>query len=97
MGFFSNMAREVRFLGHLLRTLKGVDSISHTSSRLAVDDLEESVDKHADRLAIVAEDKTLTYRDLDHLANRYAHWAQGRLWADLDGFEQDRRHCGFDQ
>lgn len=78
MGFFSNMAREVRFLGHLLRTLKGVDSISHTSSRLAVDDLEESVDKHADRLAIVAEDKTLTYRDLDHLANRYAHWAQGR-------------------
>lgn len=41
------------------------------------DDLEAAVDKWGPRPAITFEGKTITYADLDAMANRYAHWAKG--------------------
>ncbi|WP_297506780.1 long-chain-acyl-CoA synthetase [uncultured Caulobacter sp.] len=69
--------REIRFLKGLSRTLKRVKSIAPDSANLICDDLEAAVDKWRDRPAISFEGKTVTYAELDAIANRYAHWAKG--------------------
>ncbi|HRD29077.1 MAG TPA: long-chain-acyl-CoA synthetase [Caulobacter sp.] len=72
----ARIAREVRFIKGLGRTLKWVKPIAPDSRDLICDDLEASVDRHRDRPAITFEGKTLTYGEMDALANRYAHWAK---------------------
>ncbi|ATC25300.1 long-chain-acyl-CoA synthetase [Caulobacter vibrioides] len=69
--------REIRFLKGLSRTLKRVKTIAPDSPNLICDDLEAAVDKWGPRPAITFEGKTITYADLDAMANRYAHWAKG--------------------
>ena len=70
--------REIRFLKGLSRTLKRVKSIAPDSPNLICDDLEAAVDKWRDRQAITFEGKSVTYAELDAIANRYAHWAKGQ-------------------
>jgi fatty-acyl-CoA synthase len=70
--------RELKFLGGLTRTLKRVKSIAPDSTNLICDDLEAAVDKWRDRPAITFEGKTVSYAELDAMANRYAHWAKGQ-------------------
>ncbi len=72
----ARIARELRFFGGLRRTLSWVKPIAPDSKTLICDDLEASVDKHRDRQAISFEGKTLTYGEMDAVANRYAHWAK---------------------
>ena len=70
--------REVKFLKGLVRTLKRVNSIAPDSANLICDDIEAAVDKWSDRPAITFEGKTISYAELDAMANRYAHWAKGQ-------------------
>lgn len=70
--------REIKFLKGLSRTLKRVKSIAPDSNNLICDDLETAVDKWRDRQAITFEGRTVTYAELDAIANRYAHWAKGQ-------------------
>ncbi len=72
----ARIAREVRFFKGLQRTLKWVKTIGPESRNLICDDLEASVDRHRERPAITFEGKTITYGEMDALANRYAHWAK---------------------
>ncbi len=72
----ARVQREVRFLRGLLRTLRRVRSIAGDSPHLACDDLEAAVDAFRDRPAISFGDHSLTYAELDAVANRYAHWAK---------------------
>lgn len=72
----ARIAREIRFFKGLSRTLKWVKPIAPDSKDLVCDDLEAAVDAHRDRPAITFEGKTLTYGEMDALANRYAHWAK---------------------
>lgn len=68
--------REWRFLAGLFRTLGRVRSIAAASPNLICDDLEAAVDRWRDRPAITFEGRTVTYGEMDAIANRYAHWAQ---------------------
>ncbi|ADG11391.1 long-chain-acyl-CoA synthetase [Caulobacter segnis] len=70
--------REIKFLKGLTRTLKRVKSIAPDSANLICDDIEAAVDKWRDRPAMTFEGKTVTYAELDGMANRYAHWAKGQ-------------------
>ncbi|KAI6244366.1 AMP-dependent synthetase and ligase [Aphelenchoides fujianensis] len=70
--------REIKFLKGLTRTLKRVKSIAPDSDNLICDDLEAAVDKWRDRPAMTFEGRTVTYAELDGMANRYAHWAKGQ-------------------
>ncbi len=74
----ARLAREWRYLKVMRRTLKRVESIRAESPNLACDDLEAAVDKFRARPAITFEGKTVTYAELDALANRYAHWAKAQ-------------------
>ena len=79
MGPVERIAREIRFLNGLARTLWSVRKIDPESDVLICDDFEEAVDKFAERTAMVFEGASYTYRQLDALANRFAAWgdAQG--------------------
>ena len=80
MGWITKLKREVRFLSALNRTLSRVKSIDSASPNLLCDDLEAAVDKWSSRQAMTFEGRTLTYAELDQLANRFAHWAHS-IWA----------------
>jgi fatty-acyl-CoA synthase len=75
MDLQARVRREFRFVRALVRTLRRVGSISPQSSQLICDDLEAAVDRWRERRAITFDGHTLTYGELDALANRYAHWA----------------------
>jgi fatty-acyl-CoA synthase len=76
MRWSARLSREWRFLRGLTRTLGRVRSITAASTNLLCDDLEAAVDKWRDRQAMTFEGRTVTYGELDAMANRYAHWAQ---------------------
>ncbi|KQY27472.1 long-chain acyl-CoA synthetase [Caulobacter sp. Root1455] len=78
MSLPARLKRELKFLKGLSRTLKRVKSIAPDSNNLICDDLEAAVDKWRDSQAIVFEGKSVTYAELDAIANRYAHWAKGQ-------------------
>ncbi len=78
MGIKARLRREVRFVGGLYRTLRRLKGVSPASPWLICDDLEAATDKHPQRTAITFEGKSLTYAQLDAMANRFAHWATGR-------------------
>ena len=77
MRLSQKIKREIRFLKGLSRTLKRVKTIAPDSPNLICDDLEAAVDKWGPRPAITFEGKTISYAELDAMANRYAHWAKG--------------------
>ncbi len=70
------LERDWTFLAGLVRTLGRVRSIAPDSPNLLTDDLEAAVDKWRERPALTFEGRTLTYGEMDALANRYAHWAE---------------------
>ncbi|MBK8544494.1 MAG: long-chain-acyl-CoA synthetase [Caulobacteraceae bacterium] len=78
MGPLKAIAREIRFLDGLARTLWRVRKIDPDSDVLVCDDFEEAVDKFEDHTALVFEGERYTYRQLDALANRFAAWADAQ-------------------
>jgi fatty-acyl-CoA synthase len=77
MRFEARLKRDWRFMRGLNRTLKRVKSIAKDSDNLICDDLQAAVEHFRGRPAMTFEGRTLTYGDLDAMANRYAHWAKG--------------------
>ena len=78
MNLQARIRREIKFLRGLWRTLGRVKGIAPDSKQLICDDLEAAVDQWRERPAILFEGRTVTYAELDALANRYAHWAKGQ-------------------
>jgi fatty-acyl-CoA synthase len=78
MGVWARAGREVKFLRRLNRVLKRIKPIDPQASNLVCDDFEHAVDKWPENVAIVYEDREVTYRELDAMANRFSHWVKGR-------------------
>jgi fatty-acyl-CoA synthase len=76
LSWTARLKREWRFLRGLVRTLMRVRSIAPDSPNLLTDDLETAVDRWSGRPALKFEGRTLSYAEMDGLANRYAHWAE---------------------
>ncbi len=78
MGLAANIRRDLKFAGGLRRLLKRIKPIELDSADLVCDDFEAAVDSFGDNIAVEDEQRSLSYRELDALANRYAHWARSR-------------------
>ena len=78
MGLAANIRRDIRFASGLRSLLKRIKPIELDSTVLLCDDIEEAVDRFGDNVAIEDEHRSLSYREFDALANRYAHWARSR-------------------
>ncbi|MDI1327955.1 MAG: long-chain-acyl-CoA synthetase [Brevundimonas sp.] len=78
MGLVANIKRNMRFAKGLRRLLNRIKPIALDSPDLVCDDWEEAVDKFPDHVAIEDDRHSLTYRELDAMANRFGHWAQSR-------------------
>jgi len=74
----AKLSRELRFLSGLARTLGRVRGVAAESDQLICDDLEAAVDRFAQNTAFEFEGKSVTYAQLDAMANRFAHWATSR-------------------
>jgi fatty-acyl-CoA synthase len=75
MGIFANIKREYTYITALGRINKWIKDLSADSINLIPDDFEAVCDKFSARPAIIFEEKTWSYGQLDGRANRYAHWA----------------------
>ncbi len=73
----ARLERDWRFMRGLNRTLKRVKTIAPSSPNLICDDLQAAVETWRDNPALTFEGKTLTYGEMDAVANRFAHWAKG--------------------
>jgi fatty-acyl-CoA synthase len=73
----AKLQREWKFLRGLNRTLARVKSIAPDSANLICDDLQAAVETWRDRPALTFEGRTVTYGELDAIANRFAHWGKG--------------------
>jgi fatty-acyl-CoA synthase len=78
MGVWARAGREVKFLRRLNRVLKRIKPVDGNSTTLVCDDFEQAVDKWPDHVAVVFEDRQVSYRELDAMANRFSHWVKGR-------------------
>jgi Acyl-CoA synthetases (AMP-forming)/AMP-acid ligases II len=78
MGLLAKLRRDWMFLTRLRRLYARISPISLDSEVLVCDDFEEAVDRFGENRAISDERRSYTYRELDSLANRFAHWAQSR-------------------
>ena len=77
MSLNAKLQREWRFLSGLNRTLARVKSIAPDSPHLICDDLQAAVEQWRERPALTFEGRTVTYGELDAIANRFAHWGKG--------------------
>ena len=78
MRLFSRLQRDIRFLRAANTLSKRVKPIEADGADLVCDDFEAAVDQWSERVAVIDETRQVTYRELDTLANRFAHWARGR-------------------
>ncbi|RZJ27463.1 MAG: long-chain-acyl-CoA synthetase, partial [Brevundimonas sp.] len=78
MGLVANIRRDLRFVKGLRLLLGRIKPITMDSVDLVCDDWEEAVDKFADHIAIQDDRRSISYRDLDAMANRFGHWAVSR-------------------
>jgi len=74
MSLTARLRRELKFLTGVLRTLGRVRGIAANSPRLICDDLEAAVDAYRARRAITEGRRTISFGELDEMANRFAHW-----------------------
>ncbi|MDP3174732.1 MAG: long-chain-acyl-CoA synthetase [Phenylobacterium sp.] len=77
MSLKAKLKRELRFFRGLNRTLGRIRPLSPESKTLVCDDLQAAVEHWRERPAMTFEGRTLTYGELDAMANRFAHWAKG--------------------
>jgi fatty-acyl-CoA synthase len=78
MGLFDAVAREATYITSLTRTLRRMRHVKPDSPVTIVDIVEGFARSKPDNIAILYQDRSITYRALDEGAARYARWAQGQ-------------------
>ncbi|MBI1360733.1 MAG: long-chain-acyl-CoA synthetase [Alphaproteobacteria bacterium] len=77
MNLFERLKSDWIYLSKLYEIINATKDVTPDSDVLVGDVIEQQVDKHADRTFIVFDGETITYRQFDARANRFARWGQG--------------------
>jgi len=75
MGLLDGLEREATWLGGIGRTLIRMRHVKPDKNITIVDIVEPIARAKPDNIAMLYLDETVTYRQMDEAANRYAHWA----------------------
>lgn len=75
---FERLRSEYLYLTGALRVLKRVKAVAKNPTRTFPIVVEQLAARYGDRPALVSAGESLTYRDYDERANRYARWAQAQ-------------------
>ena len=78
MGLFDAISREAVYIAGIGRSLRRMRHVKPDSPITIVDIVQGFAATAPDNLAILHEDRTLSYRALDQMADRYAHWAHAQ-------------------
>lgn len=76
MGIFRKLGEETTYLSNILRILRYIKKHDPDAEITVADRLEEAVDKYVDNIALIDDDRVITFTQMEAEANRYAHWAQ---------------------
>jgi fatty-acyl-CoA synthase len=76
MGLIERIGSEYAYLSGALRALSKVGKIPKHPGRTFPDVARDLAAKHGDRVALVSDRESLTYRQYDQRANQYARWAK---------------------
>ena len=77
MGLIAKVQTELAYLRGSLRALKRTGVIAKNPTTTIRDMSENLAARYADRTALISDRETLTYRDWNSRANRYARWFAG--------------------
>jgi fatty-acyl-CoA synthase len=78
MGLFNRLSSEIAYLRGALRVLKRVSPVARTPTVTICDLMADAAARYGDKIALISDKETLTFRDYDGIANRYARWARAR-------------------
>jgi fatty-acyl-CoA synthase len=78
MSLIESIKREWTYISGLAKLLRKVGEFPDGSTRTLASELEAACDRWPNNIAFVFEGRSGTYRELDQLANRVAHWALGQ-------------------
>ena len=72
------LARDARLLAELYRTFSRLRNLRPDTPTCIADFIDPHVERDPDRPALVGEERTLSWAEMDAEANRVAHWALGQ-------------------
>jgi fatty-acyl-CoA synthase len=78
MGLFDGISREAIYISSIGRSLFKLRHTGPDSTRTISDIVADFARDRPGNIAVLHQDRTLTYADLAAGANRYAHWAMGQ-------------------
>jgi fatty-acyl-CoA synthase len=78
MGLFDGISREAIYISSIGRSLYKLRHTGPDSTRTISDIVADFARDKPGNIAVLYQDRTLTYADLAAGANRYAHWAMGQ-------------------
>src|SRR3569832_131885 len=78
MALFDGIAREYTYLSSIGRTFYRLRTVTPDSPRTINDIIEDIAREKPTNIAVLYQDRVLTYADLVEGANRYAHWAMAQ-------------------
>jgi fatty-acyl-CoA synthase len=78
MGLFGALSRETTYITSLARTFYRMRKVKPDSPVTITDIIEGYAKQTPDALAILYQDRTVTYRAMNEHANRYARWARAQ-------------------
>ena len=76
MGFLAKISSEWAYLSGAMRTLKRIRNIPKTPNTTFPDMVNDLADQYGDRIALISDTETYTYRQYTRRANQYARWVQ---------------------
>ena len=76
MSFFKRTANNFRFLYEAIRILRKVEATRKNPDRTFIHIIREHAKARPDSIAMIFEDREISYREYDRLSDAYAHWAR---------------------
>ena len=76
MRFLDRLKGDVVFLRGMIRALRQATPIANNPTRVFPGLIDDLAERHGERVALISDRETFTYRALGERSNRYARWAR---------------------